>query len=348
GYNPALNQGARRLIMRRFGKEVRNNLIGVIFPHHFYRATFYVTIYEGITEVLAQEGYGLLTIQTSPSGEITLPPSIERGEVDAAIMLLGADRGEHVRSVLRQSMGFRNAPIISVDAALPGCAAVLVDAQAGAYAAAKYLFDIGHRYLLYLRRSDNSPFGFHQDQQYPGYQQACLDSGLDPAVHLRPLDMEPQLWRFTFVASNVQKFAMLNTIAPGLTSVGSSTQANLLRALRQTPEATAILAPNDPVAIVLRYHLVQAGIRVPDDISLIGFDDTDPLFDHHGRNMLTTVHLPLAALGRKAAHLAIAAQAAATPSQVVLPTKLVVRRSATAPGNSQGVPDPLEAPPEKQ
>ena len=71
--------------------------------------------------------------------------------------------------------------------------------------------------------------------------------------------------------------------------------------LRQHPQVTAILAINDASAIRTWALLQQGGLCVPDDISLIGFDDTDPVLDAHGQNMLTTVRLPLREFGEMAA-----------------------------------------------
>jgi LacI family transcriptional regulator len=108
-----------------------------------------------------------------------------------------------------------------------------------------------------------------------------------------------------------------------------SKQHPLLQLLKTTPQITSILAPNDPAAVVIRHILQVGGYRVPDDISLVGFDDTDPLWDSTGQNMLTTVRLPLHQLGRRAAKLIIeqATTSENNVEKIVLPVELVVRGS---------------------
>jgi DNA-binding LacI/PurR family transcriptional regulator len=213
-------------------------------------------------------------------------------------------------------------------ASLPGCSAVLANAQAGAYAAAAHLFEQGHQRLLYFCRPGNTPFGFHQDQLCPGYQQACLDRGLDPALHLVPIEIGEELWRLTFLARNWRKFTLLDTLKPGFPALSASAWKPVRQALR-THGVTAIVAPNDAVAIVLRYMLAQDGLRVPEDISLVGFDDTDPMYDDNGRNMLTSVRLPLRTLGRKAAQTVIGRITGKLKQEVetMVPSTLVLRRS---------------------
>lgn len=71
---------------------------------------------------------------------------------------------------------------------------------------------------------------------------------------------------------------------------------------------------------------------MPEDISIVGFDDTDPMPDRRGMNQLTTVRLPLADVGREAARMVLRGVAGDSPpeEQVMLPTTLIVRGS-TAP-----------------
>ena len=80
-------------------------------------------------------------------------------------------------------------------------------------------------------------------------------------------------------------------------------EAKLGREFRDHPETTAVLAANDITAAQCITCLERMGISVPGDVSVVGFDDTDPMFNGSNVNLLTTVRLPLAEIGKEAAKL---------------------------------------------
>ena len=92
-------------------------------------------------------------------------------------------------------------------------------------------------------------------------------------------------------------------------------------------EATAVCCTNDVVAIALIDRLERSGRRVPEDVSVVGFDDI-PLAGH-GRIDLTTVRQPARAMGRLAAEMVLSAIADRrhAAARVVMPTELIVRGS---------------------
>ncbi len=108
----------------------------------------------------------------------------------------------------------------------------------------------------------------------------------------------------------------------------------LSEALDRYPEISAVLVPGDYFVAQVREVLEYRGLRIPEDISLIGFDDTDPLLDGTGHNILTTIHLPLEDVGRQAAQLLIdhILGQGTGERQIMLPASLTVRAS-TAPVN---------------
>jgi DNA-binding LacI/PurR family transcriptional regulator len=92
--------------------------------------------------------------------------------------------------------------------------------------------------------------------------------------------------------------------------------------------ATAVVAYNDEVAVGVINRLADRGVRVPDDISLVGFDDTSLAGMVTPR--LTTVRLPMVATGQAAVALLLDllnGRGPASPSPVVLPGELVIRAS---------------------
>jgi DNA-binding LacI/PurR family transcriptional regulator len=101
-----------------------------------------------------------------------------------------------------------------------------------------------------------------------------------------------------------------------------------LQAAAGVDEATAVCCTNDVVAIRLIDELEGRGVRVPEDVSVVGFDDI-PLAAHR-RIDLTTVRQPAREMGRMAAEMALSAISERRPAagRVVMPTELVVRGSS--------------------
>jgi DNA-binding LacI/PurR family transcriptional regulator len=322
GYDPSRQQNARRLVMSRFGKRVLNHLIALFVPKQFYRAAYYTGIFDGIMEVMNEEGFGLMTVNASPGGLDELPPSFNRGEIDGVISVVGWQASQDILQHTRRPSPSGPIPMVSMLAALPDCSTVISDARGGAIYEVEHLLKLGHRHFAYFRRPGGEPFGFHQDQLLSGNQQAITNAGLHPDTHLHPVDIDPILWSIAFIAADITNLYRLDMMP-------WSKQHPLLELLKSTQQITAILAPNDPAAVVIRHILQVSGYRVPDDISLVGFDDTDPLWDSTGQNILTTVSLPLHQLGRRAAKLIIeqATTSENNIEKIVLPVELVVRGS---------------------
>lgn len=106
-------------------------------------------------------------------------------------------------------------------------------------------------------------------------------------------------------------------------------RAATIRLFRRAPELSAVFALDDAMALgVLAALRDDLGRMVPDDVSVIGYGDF-PLAEDVTPS-LTTVHLPLEEIGRRALSLALG-DAPASPRQLTVPTRLVVRASTAAP-----------------
>jgi LacI family transcriptional regulator len=100
-------------------------------------------------------------------------------------------------------------------------------------------------------------------------------------------------------------------------------------AMPKSQRPTAIFATCDILAAGALQAIYEAGLRVPEDISLIGFDDTLAV---NLTPALTTVAQPMEELGRRAFAMALAMiEGEANPEPVRLPSKLVIRNSVGAP-----------------
>jgi len=327
GYDPAHHETARRMVMQRLGKETLSQVIGLLYPADYLETNFYTTILRGMTGVLNAEQYGLL-IFAPETGEHPSPPimlsAFRRGDVDGMIVLGKPAWFTHFVLEMRQNPRFHNRPVMLLFAEEPGCVTLTADSEGGAYDATMHLLQLGHRHLMKLIYPQIPGQNPEPAPQVGGSQRALREYGLDPAAHLHLVEVD-----FAWVsATGLAQFQhQLH-----LPQHAHAPEHLVFTCLRQHPQTTAILAINDASAIRTWALLQQGGLRVPDDISLVGFDDTDPVLDEHGQNMLTTVRLPLREFGETAAKQMIDfVNGAPAPAQPVrMDTQLIVRKSTAA------------------
>jgi LacI family transcriptional regulator len=99
--------------------------------------------------------------------------------------------------------------------------------------------------------------------------------------------------------------------------------------LRRSPRPTAIFASNDEMAAGAYQAAREIGLSVPDDVSIVGFDDT-PISSRLWP-ALTTVHWPILEMGQAAAR-KLVGEADPAEADLVVPARLVVRQSSAPPG----------------
>ncbi|WP_060882703.1 LacI family DNA-binding transcriptional regulator [Streptomyces caniscabiei] len=168
-----------------------------------------------------------------------------------------------------------------------------VDNAGGAREATEYLLSRGRTRVAAVCGRLDTEAG---RARYRGYRDAVLAAGLDP--------FPPRAGDFT---------------EPG----GAAVMAALLA---EHPDLDGVFAASDNMAAGALRTLREAGRRVPADVAVVGYDDlavagiADP--------PLTTVHQPIAALGREMARMLVALIHGQDPTPLILPTRLVTRRSA--------------------
>nr|WP_277605900.1 LacI family DNA-binding transcriptional regulator [Glycomyces sp. L485] len=178
----------------------------------------------------------------------------------------------------------------------PDVPAVVVecDYTGGAFAATSHLLSAGHRRILFLGQR---PGYTTAEARIAGYRKAL-------AAHGVPND-------------------------PDLEVDGTFERHEGYRMTRErldagTPDFTAVFACNDQIAAGARQALLERGLGVPDDVSMVGFDDLPPAMDID----LTTIYQPHEELGRTAVRLALEhAENGGPPPRTVLGTHLVIRGS---------------------
>jgi len=322
GYDRAHNQAARRMVMRRYGRDVINQMVAIFLPRYFYKATYFASLAEGVMDALAEHNFTNVIVysDTATLDDRPLPPIFTNSEVDGAIIY----GNTQVYHKLRQTSGFHQRPILSMIVPVEGCPIVAVDDEHGAYLAAKHLLELGHRRFLHWYTPDPGVSG----ARLTGTQRALREWQLDPDEHLTLAT-----WYLGSLNPPFHLALPDGSADDAAHGFSPDAQHDFLAYLRIHPDITAILAPNDATARRVGYLLRREGWKIPDDISLVGYDDCDPMPDEHGHNILTSVHLPLVDVGRHAGYQLIQQimQGTPLPQRLILPTVLHVRQSTAVP-----------------
>ncbi len=172
---------------------------------------------------------------------------------------------------------------------------VEVDNRSGMCQAIRHLLELGHTRIVHMT---GSPIGQTAQLRLETYQKVMRDANLEPSPDMI-LD---------------GKFTQLGAYRA------------MQRALAQKLEFSAVACASDEMAFGVIAALEDAGLNVPNDISVTGFDDL-PLDDDLKTLPLTTVHQPMRLIGHTAAQLMLELLEGAAPRGVLLPVNLVVRAS---------------------
>ena len=196
----------------------------------------------------------------------------------------------------------RGTPVVMVDAHSPDHCSVFVDDVAGGDLAATHLHDGGHRHIAFVGGPASLP---QVTDRLAGVQRAYARSGLDP-----------------------DDLVVLETAALDIAE-GRRAGARLA-GLPASRRPTAAFCANDLLALGLLQEAVRLGLRVPDDLAIVGYDDI--VFAEAAAVPLTSVAQPRQLIGRTAAEMAIAEArergGVHEHRQVVLTPELVVRASS--------------------
>jgi LacI family transcriptional regulator len=232
------------------------------------------------------------------------PRMIEEQSIDGFI-LVGLNV-EPTLSELRQQLP--NKPIVLVDSYAFGCPfdSVVIDNTGGAIQAVNYLIDRGHRCIGLLGTNKHSPPDIRERRD--GYSWALAARQIDEVY------IEESLMR------------------------REEGYHALKRLLQRAPQVTAVFAVNDETAIGALQAAHEMRIAVPEELSIIGFDDIDMASEV--RPALTTIHVPKMWLGRLGVRRLIErAQAPDAPTVTVsVATHLVERNSVGPCRNSNAQP----------
>jgi DNA-binding LacI/PurR family transcriptional regulator len=242
----------------------RTRLLGLIVPD--ISNSFFAALARGIEEVAIHAQYNVVLCNSGFDNqrEVLYLETIRSRAVDGAVYAAGAPPSD---SELGRLLG--DLPLVLVDEDVPGSAAptFVSDNAEGGRLAAAHLLGFGHRSVAIISA------GALQSAQLrtAGFTEECRRAGLAaPAV----LD-----GGFTFEGGLVAVETILDRLVSG--------------------EITAIFAANDLMALGAIERLERAGLSVPGDVSVVGFDDVD--LARFARPRLTTVRQDVSRLGQRAA-----------------------------------------------
>lgn len=267
---------------------------------------FFTTIARGVEDHAGERGFAVMFCNTDESDDEEaryLRLLVER-QVDGVLLV---PAGSPRASI--QLLRAHKVPLVILDRRVPGqrVNSVRCDSEAGAYELARHLIALGHRRIGVLtgRRAIST-----SADRVAGVRRALEEAGL-------VLDEALVRWGgFNFGNANLAD--------------GHQMAESVLTATDDPP--TALFAANNFIAFGTFRALREMDLHVPDDISVVAFDDlptewvSDPF--------LTVVAQPAYEIGRRAAELMIDSlmgEEAKTGQSVVLPFDVIIRRSTAAP-----------------
>jgi DNA-binding LacI/PurR family transcriptional regulator len=275
-------------------------VVSFILSNRDFLHPFHSRVLQGVAEYCDESGFFVLytRFRYSPTvnpDELQLPSVLQSHGIADCVILAGANFENFTKSLDRRKLPYvllaNN--IVSSEPG-PPFDRVRFDDFSGAVEATQYLIALGHKDIYFI--GDTSLPWYRS--RHAGYCAAMKEAGIKPSAQTLGLSD--------------------NTFFNGVKSIQM--------ALEQKVPITAVLAGNDDIAHGVWEGLLKAGMDVPRDVSLIGFDD------QHGMGRLqslTSVRVDAPEVGRQLAKIAIEkikSKAVHTP-EIVLPTTLIKRET---------------------
>jgi LacI family transcriptional regulator, repressor for deo operon, udp, cdd, tsx, nupC, and nupG len=287
----------------------RTRTIGLISP--WINRWFFANVIEGAERALREQGFDVLlyTFEIDrEAGRTRVDPSVLRRRVDGILVVGLPLEPDEVQAL--QGLG---CPLVCIGWGGYGMVTVRLDDRSTAVEATRHLLGLGHRRIGHITGApdDVSPWSPPVDRA-AGWRQAMSEAGVP-------------------VGPDLEVHGHFDT---------GGGRESVHQLLDQAPDVTAVFAASDEMAMGAILGLRDRGLRVPEDVSVIGVDGHD-MGELVG---LTTMAQAADEQGAEAARLVLAMLGGqAPPREIVFPTALV-RRSSTAPP-PPGAPTAAATPP---
>jgi LacI family transcriptional regulator len=270
----------------------RSHVIAFIIPDS--GNPFFSEVARGIEDFAIANGHVVVSCNTEGDLERERHYAKALSEMRVgAVVAVASGSNEHLLTTLRNT-GVR---VVTLGRQLPDSPfpAIAADDLRGGFLAMSHVLERGHRRVAFL----GAPEAESQiRERFAGCVAAFTDAGLDPADLLR--------------------------VDANLNSPTARSEAS--RAiLALDPRPSAVVCANDVIALALETEAIRAGVRIPEDLAIVGYDDIE------GAGIapvpLTTVHQPRYDLGHSAAELALSDEYPVATHPPFVP-RLVVRESS--------------------
>lgn len=292
GYVP--NHAARTLVTQR----TETIALVVSEPQeHVFAQPFFAHIVRGVSTELTQRGLQLLLATAGSAAEHErLGEYLASHHVDGVLLV-----SEHRDDPLPQRLADAGVPYVHGGRPLQAEGSVVdyvdIDNVGGGYTATRYLLESGRRTVGTVAGPQDMVPGVERLQ---GYRRALADAGRaadDSLVHAGD---------FSYEGGEAAARALLNS----------------------APDIDAVFVGSDLMALAVLRVLREHGRRVPDDVAVVGYDDSS--LGLHSDPPLTTIHQPVEQMGREMARVLVEGmnRERVEPVAVILDTHLVVRDSA--------------------
>lgn len=269
----------------------KTRTVGVLLPN--MHGEFFAQVTRGLDQRAREDGHHVL-VSNSHTDETEAESVIQSllGRVEGLIILWPRLDIEFLETLVPDDL-----PIVLLSTSVDTTRfrTLSFDNRAGAYAAVEHLAEHGYERVAILT---GGPANFDAQERLAGYRHAVADLDLvaDPALE----------------------------IEGDFTQEAGRAAVDRLRDLSAPP--TALFASNDSMALGVLRGMHEAGLRVPEDLALIGFDDIPTA--RYAAPSLTTIRAPTLELGRRAVDTLLEASAASgSPAHQTLETRLVRRES---------------------
>jgi LacI family transcriptional regulator len=286
------NPHARRL------SRGRSDTIGLVIPD--IATPFFATLVAAVEAEADRRGLGLTLHATLNRGERELAylQAVQRNQVDGLIFVTNHPDDGALAAAIKAS-----GPVVILDEDVGGTSVpkLFCDNDQGGYMAGHHLAEVGHRRVLFIGSEEAMLSG---SRRFAGFHRAMTEVWGD--------------------AARIEQYTGDYSVTFG--------QAAAQRMLDARLDVSAVFATSDEIAIGVLEVLQASGVRVPQDISLVGFDDVGPL--HLFAPAVTAVRQPVRALGVRALALLLDTDwtdPAKLPPEEIMPVTLIVRNSVAPP-----------------